>query len=122
MPSVSPTINLNRMTPAAESGQRNVSWQADSGTPRNVSAEFPNWGSVNPQAGATYTIDMTSRGNLVTFSHGPTVAVTLTAAATLGRNSSVASRTSGPEPSPSRRPLEPLTERPRWSWRPHRAH
>lgn len=35
------TINLNNTTPAAASGKTNVSWQADSSSPRNVSAFVP---------------------------------------------------------------------------------
>lgn len=34
-------INLNDATPEAPSGQQNVSWQADTNSPRNVSAYDP---------------------------------------------------------------------------------
>jgi hypothetical protein len=81
-------INYSSSTPAAGTGRRLCSWQADapSSDPaisRNISVSYDNWGGLNAQTGTTYTLAASDRGKLITFSNASAIALTLPNANTL---------------------------------------
>jgi len=69
------TDNFNNTLPAAPAGFANVQWLADvpATVPRNISANFPNIGSVNVQSGASYTLPASDNGKLVVFTNAAEV-------------------------------------------------
>ena len=73
-------INLNDTTPAAPSGYQNAKWQADSSSPRNVSAYFPGSGGVLVKT-ADYTAVAADCGKLIVFNSSSPHTLTLPAAA-----------------------------------------
>jgi hypothetical protein len=84
-------LNFNDSTPAPPPGKLNVKWQVGSAYPdpnngnqvRDGSA-YVDDGGVNAQTGTSYTIVADDNRKLVTLDNGAAVAVTITAAATLG--------------------------------------
>ena len=73
-------INLNDTTPAAPSGYQNAKWQADSSSPRNVSAYIPGAGGVLVKT-ADYTAVTADCGKLIVFNSSSPHTLTLPAAA-----------------------------------------
>ena len=73
-------INLNDTTPAAPSGYQNAKWQADSSSPRNVSAYIPGAGGVVVKT-ADYTAVVADCGKLIVFNSSSPHTLTLPAAA-----------------------------------------
>jgi hypothetical protein len=73
-------INLNDTTPAAPSGYQNAKWQADSSSPRNVSAYIPGAGGVLVKT-ADYTAVAADCGKLIVFNSLSPHTLTLPAAA-----------------------------------------
>ena len=73
-------INLNDTTPGAPSGFQNTKWQADTGSPRNVSAYIPGTGGVVVKT-ADYTAVAADCGKLIVFNSSGAHALTLPAAA-----------------------------------------
>jgi hypothetical protein len=72
-------INLNDTTPAAPSGYQNAKWQADSSSPRNVSAYIPGAGGVAVKT-ADYTATAADCGKLIVFNSSSAHSLTLPAA------------------------------------------
>src|SRR5258708_39926144 len=72
-------INLNDTTPAAPSGYQNTKWQADSSSPRNVSAYIPGAGGVVVKT-ADYTAVAADCGKLIVFNSSGAHTLTLPAA------------------------------------------
>jgi hypothetical protein len=89
MPGTPTYINLSDTNPAAPTGFRNTKWQASAPyteaveingqtvnvAVRDVSSYEPNWGGVNSQSGATYTIQQSDQGQLVVLTDAAAVAV-----------------------------------------------
>jgi hypothetical protein len=73
-------IDLNDTTPAAPSGCQNAKWQADSSSPRNVSAYIPGAGGVLVKS-ADYTAVAADCGKLIVFNSSSPHTLTLPAAA-----------------------------------------
>src|SRR5580692_5433303 len=73
-------INLNDTTPAAPSGFQNTKWQADTSSPRNVSAYIPGTGGVVVKT-ADYTAVAADCGKLIVFNSSGAHTLTLPAAA-----------------------------------------
>ena len=73
-------INLNDATPAAPSGFQNAKWQADSSSPRNVSAYIPGTGGVAVKT-ADYTAVAADCGKLIVFNSSVAHTLTLPAGA-----------------------------------------
>jgi hypothetical protein len=73
-------INLNDTTPAAPSGYQNAKWQADSSSPRNVSAYIPGAGGVLVKT-ADYTAVAEDCGKLIVFNSSGAHTLTLPGAA-----------------------------------------
>ena len=100
-------INLNDTTPAAPSGYQNAKWQADSSSPRNVSAYIPGSGGVVVKT-ADYTAVTADCGKLIVFNSPGAHTLTLPAAAPFAQwNISV--QTSAPVSLRSRRTASILT-------------
>jgi hypothetical protein len=72
-------INLNDTTPAAPAGYQNAKWQADSSSPRNVSAYIPGAGGVAVKT-ADYTATAADCGKLIVFNSSSAHTLTLPAA------------------------------------------
>lgn len=61
-------LDFNDSTPAAPSGRTNVKWQRSGSNPVEISANIPtapNFGGVDKQTGATYTLVAGDQGKLV---------------------------------------------------------
>src|SRR5450631_1411139 len=71
---------LNDTTPAAPSGYQNAKWQADSSSPRDVSAYFPVSGGVLVKT-TDYTAVAADCGKLIVFNSSSPHTLTLPAAA-----------------------------------------
>jgi hypothetical protein len=86
-------IHLNATTPAAPAGKMNAQFQAGSPYPdpnntsllvRDVTANLPNIGGVDPRSRTSETVHLASQGMLVTLTNASAVAVTLDSAAGAG--------------------------------------